>query len=327
MSSAVSLVIPTRNEPLLELTIERWLNVGVQEVIVVDDGGSLKSTKLPSACKIISPPRQGVCPSRDAGIAIASNDAVIVADAHTCPLSECDIVAECAEYVHCCPTHYCCFTTVGVGNSLARNTDPALHESTYYGARIGRNTVDSSSRPWAYSVHWSGVDAYSAIVRGQRASCGCPLGGVYLLSQNHYMNTLRRPWQTMRGWGSAEQTMSLINWVMGGELRCLSWTVGHCFRSGRSPYSVNNASIVYNQIRLNALLPQAQECREKALEHLFKWNHYAQFRDSANRWLNDDKVHEYADYISACHTRMIRDYWNYWEMGANHTYTTVTTAA
>jgi hypothetical protein len=178
----------------------------------------------------------------------------------------------------------CCTICQGVDESLRLDIAPSGENTQleryrksggmYWSARVGLRTADSSGRPYAFSVHWAGGELREALLDGQAQECGCVLGGCYALRRSWYLDGLHAPWKAMRGWGSAEQTMSMVNWLRGGRNVILPVVVGHWFRL-RTPYSNPNDRIAYNQQRLIGMLPMPAEVRAELVAHLAGWPMYA----------------------------------------------------
>jgi glycosyltransferase involved in cell wall biosynthesis len=289
---ALSIIIPARDESLLWFTIQRLKETRGKmplEIIVMDDGSQTKYD-LPhseSDCTIRLFRREdslGVDASRDAGILKASNPACLVIDGHCNFWGELNpwpeiLVTHATEY----PQDFGCCVCVGLAGPDRYDMhgywfdDHGKHRfrqhDRCYGAHIRLKDHDGSANRIFCDKWNSNPDLCHGVKQGMVQEVGCPLGGAYLLNREWYLDGLKRPWHGLKGWGTSEIALALPNWLMGGRNVLLPVEIGHAFRTG-SPYTLENWKILFNQLRLLAILPVSEEFRIGMLDYLRenKWS-------------------------------------------------------
>lgn len=297
-SRMISVVIPSRDEAHLSQTIQCLVRAGhglLMEIIVVNDGGAppfgenvagLKFDQFPNVdVKLLSfDEPTGVGPCRDLAISSAAYDTIFVCDAHMDfedgmfqGIVEYFNHEDHADHVACC---VCCGldvdnwdTTVcaphGIkaswGNTRRyavklkpKHIDP-MHPVAKHRV-FASSWVDNSSDP-DYARRRDSIEA------GEAVEVPSVLGANYAFRRPWYNVSLGAPWKNMCGWGSSEQTMSLVNWACGGKNVLLPWTTAHWFKPKHAGHAVPPHWILYNQLRLITLLPIEAEPKIE----LFTW--------------------------------------------------------
>lgn len=172
-----SIVIPYRNEPLLDWTIKNVLDqVPDAEIITLEDE-----------------PMVGIGYRRDQGIKMASFPIVFLLDAHMG--FEEGFFHSMASLVEANRKVIACSKCRSLNDDL---TAGLIHGKGAYVYEV----VDKSP----FVSRWN---------QGEGQPEGL-LGGAYVLNRDWYMNGLNRPWRYHRFWGKSEQIIGIINWMMGG---------------------------------------------------------------------------------------------------------------
>jgi hypothetical protein len=173
-----SIVLPYREEPLLQWTIDNVLReVPDAEIIAIEDE-----------------PMIGIGVRRDQGIRKAKHQTVFLLDAHM-GFSEgffhglADVLAENPKRILC---------------SVCKSLSPDLTAGPVHGR--GAYLVERDSRK-PYVSKWNQSDDQP----------GSVLGGAYCLNKDWYIDGLNAPWRYHRFWGKSEQIIAITNWIMGGE--------------------------------------------------------------------------------------------------------------
>lgn len=306
MKPDLSIVIPTRNETMLDFTVRRLRETSqgaLLDVIVVDDGGE----------RVAEPPRgdetfsvrvirmdqsYGNCFCRDLGIRRAACDRVLVLDAHMNMWDRDHWPQRIIEHIRDHPTDLACAVS-----SQLREQEMAMEQASgrYYGCKLDLFSRHSNGQYWIFSPRWDGEAAKQAVMRGEVAQIQCIMGGSYALSRQWYLDGLRAPWQFNRGWGASEQTVSIPNELLGGRNVILPVEIGHMYRTGqysRVPYRTQWAHLGFNQMRLAHMLPIPDELRASLLSHVMRTPDVAaQVRD-IRQLLNTCRYAEYRDFLT-----------------------------
>ena len=270
---SVSVVIPCAGDPFLAGTVRDVLATAPGcEVVVVWDGTAGNA----DGANNLHPwqARRGVGPSRDAGIAAATGEVVVLMDAHMRPHG--DWLAGMLAVLQMDPAGIACSRS-GVCNGAGDVwSDPAYY---YTGARVRYQT----ELGWPLEPGW---------LRDAKPGQEIPLalGGCYAIRRDRY-NAIGVPWRRAIGWGSSEQTLCLVNWFLGGATYLADADVDHIYR-GRGetmPYKTPDqiqAGQWYNRLRLVDLLPMPTAERDRmtaaVMTHAVRWGAEAQ-RMLANR--------------------------------------------
>jgi hypothetical protein len=283
---ALSIIIPARDEPLLWFTIQRLKETRGKmplEIIVMDDGSQTKYD-LPDSekdCVIRMFRRedsQGTNGSRDAGILHANNEACLAIDAHCNFWGELNPWPEIlVNHAHDYPQDFGCCVCVALegpdrcdmhGYWFNDNGKRRFRQhDRCYGAHTRLKDHDGTFNR-IFCEKWNNnSDLRHSVFHGITHEVGCPLGGAYLINREWYLDGLKRPWRGLRGWGSDEISLALPNWLMGGRNVLLPVEIGHVFRTC-SPYTLEHWELIYNQLRLLAVLPLTEDMRMDLLEHL-----------------------------------------------------------
>jgi glycosyltransferase involved in cell wall biosynthesis len=327
MQPKLSIVITNRDEPMLPFTVRRiheTASVPV-EVIVVDDG-SRRPPEIDGAMTIPLYEPTGLAYARDLGIMAAQSDAVLILDAHM-NFHDDDWADYCADYAMSYPAHIGCAVSVQLDSDPGatpsqqmdmgqrwNNGEPSPR-AKYYGAKI-ETVCQKTGRPFPCKWHGQYRDL---IEHGDFGEIQCILGGAYVLNRNWYVDTLKRPWQPNRGWGTSEQTIAMPNWLMGGKSTLLPIEIGHQYRTGRQdlvPYTVGEnmeARILWNRYKLIRSLPLPADLEGKLLDRCLG----TQPGTRIDAMLNNEATFDCAEYRAYLHDHGKRSWAEYaerWEM-------------
>lgn len=281
----LSIVIPCRNDPLIGFTVRRIHESvkGPYEIIVVDDGSDRRSYFDGVDATLIRNTRPvGVDFSADRGIRAARYDVVLKLDAHM-NFPDDDWASQITDYVKSSPGDICSTRCPQLAED---RLEMASASGCYYGAHIlpraepvamgvfeNNRTLQREYRR-ILPNRWNDDAALRTRVdAGEAMPIGCILGAAYAFSRQRYLHELQTPWHAMRGWGSGEQTLSLANYLRGGNSVILPVSIGHVFRSNRSgaPYSTDVADMIFNNIRLAHLLMEGEALRLEVEWILAPW--------------------------------------------------------
>jgi glycosyltransferase involved in cell wall biosynthesis len=226
-----TVVIAERNEPDLDNTVENIKKTQKHaNVFVVND----KSGKGPGFC-------------RHAGINHVEEDIVIIVDAHMrFPEGALDKMA---EYIAANPTHVACA-------KCHHNAEMTFDDSPYCGARICWKSQERNQY-WSISGKWREVSSTGLI--------GCVMGACYGFNRQRYLEVMGAPWQVFKGWGMDEESLSIINWLCGGENVLLDIEVAHMHRvQSQLPYKLTSqqaCGVWANRLALLEMLPMSSKDR------------------------------------------------------------------
>ena len=274
MSVGLSVVIPTRNEPLTWWTVcNLWRAAdGVPlDVIIVDDGSDIDitsiehwpeaATKKPSNCalRILADDTGpiGNCYRRDQGILAAQYDAVLVLDAHCNMLS--GVPAELLAWYNHAPAVISCTMSAQLSSHEDRYEMADAKGSPYVGAYIQASQLTSQGEYRIIQGVWTRrSDVREQLAEGAAADIGCLMGGAYLMSQANYAFGLCRPWQYNRGWGTSEPVIAIAQAAADQPIQVIPVLIGHDYRSGKQhlvPYRVPPVHhIIANQLLAAAMM-------------------------------------------------------------------------
>lgn len=281
MSQGLSVVIPTRNEPLTWWTVRNlWrAAAGVAlDVIVVDDGSDIDLMELnhrydalnekPDNCglRILTDDTGpiGNCYRRDQGIVEAQYDAVLVLDAH-CNMKR-GVPTALLRHYDCDPTAISCTISARLSSSEGRTEIDDAIEPAYVGAYIQESQRTSTGEYRVMQGVWTHrQDVRDDLAEGFAADIGCLMGGAYLLSQANYISGLCRPWRHNRGWGTSEPVLAIAQASVGLAIQVIPVVIGHDYRSGKQ-HLVPYASPPIQHIVANQLLAAAMMCGRDSTE-------------------------------------------------------------
>ena len=311
----LSVIIPTRNEALLDFTIENVLRVaGVVpvEILVINDGGialpesKYKEVKIHTFDKPI-----GLAYARDFALKeMAQYEQCFIIDAHM------DFSYNSFEplvsYLQENKNHLTCFKVRGLDSESKDWTN-----SEYYGADIQLCTFDArQGQGRLFPSKWT---QSPAIREGWKAGkvqevCGI-LGACYGINKTHYLETLGRPWNKNRGWGTSEQSISIPNWLLGGKSVLMPFDCAHYFKKAHEGHRINVRDIIYNQLKLMATVapsPFKAKLENFLYEHckLYSFVEWQQ----AQLQLEQLKVFEYTEFIKANQKRGFEDWIDYFKI-------------
>jgi hypothetical protein len=274
---STKVIIPQRNEPLTAWTAKRVLETApsVDEVIIVNDGEQDMPCKETRKIRVITPWKdwKGTAPARDAGILAAGVDCdhVILLDAHMNFPSSFDwaerLVTRCNSLGD--------QAIVGAGSCVidhktyqmkVADTEKGIAFGTNISLMSGGDKKGNVTSPrHVFESKWR--DKYGTLP----GLCQSVLGACYCFSRTWYIQDLHRPWNGMEHWGTLEQSLTIPNWLAGGDCYVESFPIGHLYRSGHQvPYQQDNAMRWYNKFRLVEILPMEDSTRAKLRAHLMK---------------------------------------------------------
>ena len=324
----LTVVIPARNEDLMPYTVRRLRDSrqGVPlQIIVIEDGSGRDYGLLPQpspGCEMdyirLAGP-VGLCFGRDMGIAAAKYETCLVLDAHSNFHDDDRWAEQMIAWSQANPTHLGCAISVQLDCDI-RNTDDEKMDmatrklwdeqtgvaymtgrSRYWGARLDLFDICSNGRFTIFPSKWYGV-AKEAAQAGRPGIIQTILGGAYVLNREWYMEGLGRPWANNLGWGTSEQTISIPNWLLGGESVLLPIEVGHMYRTGKQatvPYRTHWAHIYYNQMKLAWSLPVPDELLQQLVAWISKNKNFSQaIRGMTMELLGVAEPHKYKAYLA-----------------------------
>lgn len=256
----ISIIIPCRNEDLLGWTVANirasQLPGEVAEIIVIDDGGAPNTVPeyVHQQATVLTCPQRGNCPSRDAGIEMATHDLCLVLDAHM-TMPPAGWITQALQWHR--PGVIACTTINGIPHpKLGDMGRPESAKSQYYGAKLTPWHAGRMGDYRCWQGQWETEQGHKdALAAGLIAPVGCIMGGAYFLSKRHYLEVLNRPWAELRGWGSSEPVISITHRRLGYSLECWPMWFGHVFRAS-APYVVQMAYLYHNQLVAAALAGQ-----------------------------------------------------------------------
>jgi len=232
----LSLVIPHLNECLLQHTIRSAQNNAAYP-------DELEITPLEDL------KQEGVDVLRDRGLLASQTDLVCISDAHCTFAPKWD---KAVRDTHTDPTAFACVQCV-------RLSADCMVMFPGYKRHYGAHVTENGANHWGITAVWN---VYPTTPTSPVIEVPCPLGGFYVLSRQHYVETLSRPWQHLKNYGKSEELISLLNFKLGFPNLCYTQiAVGHCFRS-YPPYTQ-----VCHKLRHNKILLALTAADTEAEEH------------------------------------------------------------
>ncbi len=306
LKNGISIIIPARNERLLEFTIGRiFSTIKIPfEIQVIDDCSETPtvSDRFPHAYHR-NDTALGASRSRDMGLAKANFAVALCIDAHMDFFDD-DWSRQIVDHLLAHPQDVCCFRCPRLDLD---QTD--IHKATVveYGGRILEREetrlpiMDNGivqERPFRVMLpaKWS-TAAYRGTAERAREpiEVGCILGGAYAVHREWYEDGLGAPWRRQRAWGNDEQHLALPNFLLGGRNVLLPASIAHVFRPD-APYTTNVADIVYNNILLCQLVLSEDE-RATAIEWVLEpWSGHT-VRWESEQLLCDSDWHAYRELL------------------------------
>lgn len=309
MRTGLSIVIPCRDDPMLDFTIARIREtIRVPYEIVVIDDNSRHPIRAPGGDVHLlrNPGARGSGYSRDRGIVAARFDAVLTIDAHM-NFNDDDWSARIVDQIAANGKDVCCCLCPGLSQDCPRMDQAS---GLYYGANIRRRSeprrisVQEGGRSFTRELRrllpnkWnSDPEIRARSERGDVVEIGSVLGGAYAFSREWYIDGLRRPWEQNHGWGSEEQLLSLANYLLGGRNVLLPVRIGHMFRAS-APYRTDVAHMLYNNLRLAHLFLDAAELAAEVEWALEPWSG-TRVRSTAMSMLGNSRHGDYRAYLHA----------------------------
>ena len=338
MSNGLSVILTNRNEAMCVFTCKRILESATcpVQVIVVDDGSTRALRDMPAEVLMIEQPEPiGLAYCRDVGMLAAKHEACLVLDAHM-NFHDDDWAPYCRDFAIDNPRALGCAVSVHLdsdpGNTPAQQMD-MVHRwtvvnqgrekeprgrSKYYGARIELRDP-KYFRP--FPCKWNGR-YQDLIADGTPGTIQTILWGAYVLNRQWYIDGLKRPWELNRGWGTSEQTISIPNWLCGGESMLLPVEIGHQYRTGnrvRVPYSVSERmeeAILWNRWKIVETLPMSRAITQ-GLHAMLRDAHPADLDRYHNMLARFGEyllqIRAYRDYLGS-QPRTMADYFERWDM-------------
>jgi glycosyltransferase involved in cell wall biosynthesis len=222
------------------------------EVVVLRDA-SAPDPALPRWVRqVVSPEPVGTSRARHLAILAASNDAIVTCDAHMVfpqgwAQDIADELAGRSQALLCCRMGHL---------DAGRNETLGPQTPTSSGARIVTAVSNGGGETFAIAARWHphAVGPIPAI-----------MGACYAISRRWYIDGLGSPWAAGMGWGCDEETISIANWLCGGETRLLPTVVGHVFGTGQHmPWTTDDlARVWFNRVRIVDELPMHPATRER----------------------------------------------------------------
>ena len=254
----LTIAIPVSKELMLERTINRIKATcsDLPELVLVFDGDSPDNYAIDypdNLLKIIThEEREGTSRSRHSGIINASNDIVLSIDSHMDFLDGDNWAERIVEYSNEYPDDILCCKMDALDENNMKMSDDGF--KTHYGASLVIRHSDDNGSVDILKPNWSSNDP---------GIIGIVYGACYVVRKRRYIETLKSPWRLNNGWGSDEETISLFNWVCGGESRLIDVRVGHFFnmpRVNRGKDAVDY-SYISNKMALLRCLPMSDNLR------------------------------------------------------------------
>jgi hypothetical protein len=313
----LSIVIPARNEPLAWWTIRQiWRTQDAPTAIILVDDASdhpydptdfLPEIPAGSQLHVLRHDKPlGNGPSRDYGICAAPTNIVLILDAH-CNFNADGWTTAMLRWGAALPEAICCTRSVQLSSYDMRLEMSQGKGHPYCGAYIKRTQRTSNGEFRVLQGVWTRrQDVRAALAVGQPAEIGCVMGGAYVLSRSRYMSTLRQPWAYLRGWGTSEPTICMINACMGGNSMILPIDVGHDYRSGQQhlvPYRTELVYIRQNQFFLARCLyePGSNQFTE-LLRHMAQNGDSQGVSMATHRTTQKTGGNDYADWLRLART-------------------------
>lgn len=259
----ISVIIPYRNEDMLGFTVERVrATIGCDHEIICVDDGSDKTIRVPAGVNHLSHAEPvGNCYSRHRGIEAARYETLWILDAH-CNFWDQPWGRWSAAWVADHPQGLGCAVSV----QLRVGEMEMAGKGKYYGAHLVRHDIDSWNRRRLLPALWNSSDTVSP---GDQI--GCVLGGHYLMNRTWYLHGLQGVWEHLRGWGHSEPTISLVNWLCGGDNYLLPLEMGHMYRTGKAyevPYVSYLSNLIFNQLYLGHICVHDDGALGEMIQHL-----------------------------------------------------------
>jgi len=217
----LTVVIPVYRECRLERTVLRIKQTckNLPELVIIFDGDNPKNYVIdyPEELLVVShnKDRLGTGKSRHIGMELASNEVVFQTDGHI-DFKESDwadiVIRESNAHpndILCCmcqPMFYSNMTFIGQKEKVHRGSELVLR------CKVG-------VRQLSLGKLWDDEQEFGEIP--------LVMGAGYTVRRSRYFDVLNAPWRMNSGWGNDEQTISLVNWVCGGESRLVDVTIGH----------------------------------------------------------------------------------------------------
>lgn len=288
----LSIVIPVLNELRLEWTVNRIKKVcggDFPEIVLVFDGDDPKNycVDYPDLKIIVNPETLGTGPSRHIGILHSSHDSVFTTDSHVYIESD-TFFRDILFLINKHPNDILCC-------KLATLSSKRMYfdkgESVYTGAKLALR-VSEKSGVNVLSAKW-GTHSFGVIP--------CVMGACYGLRRSRYVKDLAQPLAVNQGWGHDEETLSLVNWICGGESRLVDLEIGHPFGQSKPQ---NNHNIPMGAIKTWAnrtsmidYLPMSEGLRSAIREWSFKSKYVSAHRDDIFGITKHKKVKQLRDHL------------------------------
>lgn len=227
----ISVIIPAINEPLLDWTVENIKAIDKDiEIIVMEDKK-----------------HEGVGIMRDRGIKQASNDVIVVADAHMSFADDCfeKMLAEVSKN----QKHIACVACPGLDPETLKHNGTMRYGADLFEVMPGGDLPN----PKVFVSKWRYEPASKKTHKVPNI-----LGGCYAMNKNWYIEKLNAVWQYHKGWGKSEQMLALMNYYMGGDCVCIPNTwAAHLFRPNQTRVSENHGYFKRNTfLLLHGFVPE-----------------------------------------------------------------------
>ena len=294
----VSIVIPVCAETRLERTIVRIKKTcpDLPELVLVFDGDPAKNYAIdyPEDLLVIveNETRLGTGPSRDIGVMAASNDLVVTTDGHVDWRDGSNWAEEIRKEHEKHPKDVlCCVMRVLTPNALYIHDESPRHAGA---TLVLRSRGDLEPGNSIFKARWTKNEI------GVISVC---MGACYAISKKRYIEKLNRPWKINKGWGHDEQTISVINWICGGDTRLIDVESGHARDKGQTkkpafPDQNGPLKTISNRIAMAHYLPMSELRRRSLLSWAKTDSTYGRKEEKINAIIDWDAVAHMKKHLS-----------------------------
>lgn len=288
----LSIVIPVLNEFRLEWTVNRIKKVcdgDLPEIVLVFDGDDPKNycVDYPNLKVVVNSEILGTGPSRHIGILHASNDAIFTTDSHVYIESD-TFFSDMLRLIKRYPNDILCCKLRTLSSKRMYFTKG---EAQYTGANLALR-VNEKAGVNILAAKW-GTHDFGIIP--------CIMGACYGLRRSRYVKDLAQPLSVNQGWGHDEETLSLVNWICGGESRLVDLEIGHPFGEARpqTDREISSGGIKTwaNRTSMVDYLPMSEGLRSILREWSFKSRYVSAHRDSIFGITKHKKVKQLRDHL------------------------------
>jgi glycosyltransferase involved in cell wall biosynthesis len=283
---------------LLERTINRIKATCAElpELVIVFDGDSESNYAIDYPEELLITTERiesrGTSVSRHDGILLATNDTIFTTDAHINPITDgwLEVIErECIAN----PLDILCCKMIGFKPGSMGKPD----SDVYTGADLSLLSRDSRGRD-ILAAKWSDNDV--GVIQ-------IVMGAGYVMSRKRYID-IKTPWMVNTGWGSDEETISIVNWICGGNSRLIDVTIAHPFGLGynRKPDPSYKIKTMSNRIAMSHYLPMSYS-RRKEMKSWISSELAKLSNPDADSFLKHDKIEVLRKHLKTM-TRTFEDF-------------------